>query len=298
MGSRKGAALLGLVALALFPASAQADHHLMKIREVGSGPVPYVELQMYAPFQTNLGGHTITYYAANGMMSRTYTFPASPPGGPLETDSQRTILISSGTPEGVTPDYTDSMLSIAVAGGAACFNTVPVSFTDCVSWGSFTGNSMLPSSAGTPFAAFPDPGAIRRTIAPGCATLLEPADDTNNSATDFSAGARTPRNNSTAPTETTCSGGGGSSDTTPPQTTITKAPHKKVTKAKVKIKFSSDEAGSTFSCKLDKGKYKPCDSPYKARVEPGKHKFSVYATDQAGNADSSPAKVKFKRVAG
>ncbi len=32
-------------------------------------------------------------------------------------------------------------------------------------------------------------------------------------------------------------------------------------KSKVKFKFTSDEAGSTFECKADKKAFKPCGSP-------------------------------------
>ena len=106
-------------------------------------------------------------------------------------------------------------------------------------------------------------------------------------------GAPTPRNNATAPTETGCTGGG---DTDPPQTEITKEPKAKTTKAKAKFKFRSDETYSDFMCKLDKGGFEKCSSPFKEKVDPGKHKFSVFAIDRAGNEDPSPAKAKFKRV--
>lgn len=85
-----------------------------------------------------------------------------------------------------------------------------------------------------------------------------------------------------------------SADATPPQTTIRKA---KINRAarKAKFKFSSSEAGSTFLCKLDKKKFKPCSSPkvYK-HLRLGKHTFKVEAKDSAGNVDPSPAKRKFK----
>lgn len=87
-------------------------------------------------------------------------------------------------------------------------------------------------------------------------------------------------------------------DCTPPQTTITKAPAKKLKvkkKAKVSIAFSSSEPSSTFACTLD-GETMPCSSPFKAKVAKGKHVFSVVATDVAGNADSTPATATFKVV--
>jgi CSLREA domain-containing protein len=88
-------------------------------------------------------------------------------------------------------------------------------------------------------------------------------------------------------------GGGNTTDTTPPKVTITKAPKAKSSKTTAKFKFKSNEAGSKFQCKLDKGKFKTCRSPktYK-KLKPGKHVFKVRATDKAGNV-SKPAKRKF-----
>jgi hypothetical protein len=88
-------------------------------------------------------------------------------------------------------------------------------------------------------------------------------------------------------------------DTDPPETTITKGAPKKTEKRKVKFRFISDEPGSTFECKLDKGPFEPCTSPRKVKhLDPGQHTFRVRATDPAGNADATPAKDKFKVVAG
>jgi hypothetical protein len=84
-------------------------------------------------------------------------------------------------------------------------------------------------------------------------------------------------------------------DTTPPQTKIVKGPKAKTHAKKVKFKFTSNEAGSTFKCKLDKKPVKSCKSPktYK-KLKPGKHLFKVWAIDKAGNKDPTPAKRKFK----
>ncbi len=87
-------------------------------------------------------------------------------------------------------------------------------------------------------------------------------------------------------------------DTTPPETRITKDPKNKLKKSKAKYRFISTEPNSTFVCKFDKKKRKPCDAgkaKYK-RLDDGKHKFKVYAVDAAGNRDRSPAKDKFKVV--
>jgi hypothetical protein len=95
-------------------------------------------------------------------------------------------------------------------------------------------------------------------------------------------------------------------DRTAPETTITKAPKRKVKlkaakrKAKVKVAFAADEAGSTFTCAVDGGPGKPCASPAKFKLRAGKHVISVVATDAAGNTDRTPAtaRVKVKRSPG
>jgi hypothetical protein len=84
-------------------------------------------------------------------------------------------------------------------------------------------------------------------------------------------------------------------DTTPPETTIDKGPAKKTKSRKATFKFSSNEAGSSFECKVDSKPAKPCTSPLKLkRVKPGKHKLAVAATDAAGNTDATPAIYKWK----
>jgi hypothetical protein len=84
---------------------------------------------------------------------------------------------------------------------------------------------------------------------------------------------------------------------TPPDTTITGHPKKTVKtkkkKAKVKFSFSSEVAGATFECKLDKGSFAPCTSPKTYKVKKGKHTFSVEAV-APGGTDPSPATFSFK----
>jgi parallel beta-helix repeat protein len=85
---------------------------------------------------------------------------------------------------------------------------------------------------------------------------------------------------------------GGAADTDPPETTVKKT---KVRGDDAKITFTSDEPGSTFTCRLDKEKAKPCTSPRKIRnLDDGKHKLTITATDPAGNTDPSAAKAKFR----
>jgi hypothetical protein len=83
----------------------------------------------------------------------------------------------------------------------------------------------------------------------------------------------------------------------PPNTKILKGPKAKTLDATVKFKFSSNEKGSKFECKLDRQKFKPCKSPktYK-KLKPGKHVFKVRAV-KGKDVDPTPAKRKFKILA-
>jgi hypothetical protein len=81
-------------------------------------------------------------------------------------------------------------------------------------------------------------------------------------------------------------------DSDPPETTVRKA---KVKGDDVKVVFRSDEPGSTFQCRLDKKKLKPCTSPKRLKnLHEGKHRVFVQATDAAGNVDPTAAKKKFE----
>jgi hypothetical protein len=84
-------------------------------------------------------------------------------------------------------------------------------------------------------------------------------------------------------------------DTIPPNSKITKGPGKKLGLGIAKFSFKSNEAGSTFRCKLDRRKAAKCKSPktYK-RLKPGRHTFKVWAIDVAGNKDPTPAKRSFR----
>ena len=217
MRTRMIALAVALAALMLVPASASANYHLMKIIEVHEGTGndgDYIELQMYASGQNLVSGHFIRTYDGGGGVFKEYAIPANVPNG----QNQRTILIADAATVqgGVTPDFNTGTGNLLVGtGGSACFvDTLPSNGIDCVTWGgppsplTPTGN---PSPVGTPAAVSGGIGegeSIVRTIQPNCATLLEAADDSNNSATDFSLGTPSPRPNSVTPTETACPAGG------------------------------------------------------------------------------------------
>jgi Bacterial Ig domain len=87
-------------------------------------------------------------------------------------------------------------------------------------------------------------------------------------------------------------------DDDPPNTRITKGPKRTMKKRDViRYRFTSNEAGSTFECKMDDGPWQRCSSPKVYRnLKLGKHTFKVRATDPDGNTDPSPAERTFKFV--
>jgi hypothetical protein len=276
---------VALVAAAIVPAGASASFHLMQIREVYPGSVAnpdseYVELQMYAGGQNHVNGHTLTAYGPTGA-SETYTFDHDVARGV----NQSTLLIASpeaATQFGVTPDLSIDKNALEPSGGAVCWETL-----DCVEWGSFTG-AVLPSATGDAAAPIGDGLGLRRTIAPGCATLLEAGDDSDDSAADFLSAAPAPRPNSVAPTEKTCV------LEMPPKTSIDSGPKKQTKSTKARFEFSSNQPASTFECSLDEEKFRACTSPHTYnRLKPGKHHFEVRAT-AAGKTDASPARYNWK----
>jgi hypothetical protein len=197
------------MALVLFalPASAQASFHFMKVREVYVGDTAhpdseYVVLQMYAAGQNLVGGHQLREYKCIPACSPVNsTFGANVTNG----QNQRTILLATPEAEAQFSIIADKELpsgSLDPQHGAVCWATDLPTPVDCVSWGDYSGQNA--ALAGTPAPAPADTQALQRSIAPNCPTMLENADDTNDSATDFLATTPTPRNNSSAITETPC----------------------------------------------------------------------------------------------
>jgi hypothetical protein len=260
------------VALAIAP-TAHATFHLMSIREVYPGSVAhpesgYVELQMYAAGQDLVGGHALTIYNAGGTLIGTFTFPSSVPN----SANQQTILIGdSGVQEafGVAPDLTNAGFEVQSGGGAACW----AGTIDCVSWGAFAGSTASPSGSPADAAGIPNGMALRRTIEPGCPTLLEGADDTNGSATDFLDATPIPRNNSSSITETACTG---------PASTIDSKPANPTKSTSASFTYHSTPAGGSFECKLDGGFFESCSMSgieYAGPLSDGNHTFQVRAKD-------------------
>jgi hypothetical protein len=78
--------------------------------------------------------------------------------------------------------------------------------------------------------------------------------------------------------------------------TITQAPGASVSANGAQIRFTSNEAGARFACKLDAAGYSPCTTPAVfSGLAAGDHRFSVRATDKAGNV-GKPASVQWRYV--
>ena len=84
------------------------------------------------------------------------------------------------------------------------------------------------------------------------------------------------------------------SDEQAPRTEITKHPRSGTARRMARFRFKANEAGSSFECKLNRRRFKPCESPYERRVKRKRHTFRVRAIDAAGNVDSTPAKYRWR----
>ena len=84
-------------------------------------------------------------------------------------------------------------------------------------------------------------------------------------------------------------------DTVPPQTTITATPPADSHSRTATFSFTSGEANSTFTCRLNTGGLTPCTSPHAyTGLGDGTYTFRVQAVDAAGNADATPAVYTWK----
>ena len=88
--------------------------------------------------------------------------------------------------------------------------------------------------------------------------------------------------------------GAGGADIHRPQTTIGSGPTAAGTRGPASFGFAADEQ-SSFRCSVDGAAPTSCSSPstYR-RLALGLHRFSVYAIDQAGNIDRTPAARDFR----
>ncbi|HXQ89602.1 MAG TPA: choice-of-anchor Q domain-containing protein [Solirubrobacterales bacterium] len=83
-------------------------------------------------------------------------------------------------------------------------------------------------------------------------------------------------------------------DRTPPRTRIVSGPARVGFERLARFRFTSSEAQSTFRCKVDHRAWRRCASPYRVKVEPGKHFFRVRAIDRFGNVDRTAARFSWR----
>lgn len=293
------AVAVAVIALGAAAPPAGATFHEMSIREVypGSAAEPaseYVELQMWHSGQNLVGGHTLRTYSAGAAPTAT-VLPADVPNGA----NQSTVLIATAGAEAKFGIAADAPLAasdlLSPAGGAVCWEAI-----DCMAWGSFGGS--LPSATGAPAPAIADGMALRRTIAPGCPTLLESSDDRDDSATDFFEAFPAPQPNSVAPSEHACAPPtgekGGSESGSAPQTRLRRTPPHRTHDRTPTFRFVADEQGVAFQCKLDGRRFRRCTSPFTSkRLDLGPHTFRVRARDESGHLDPTPAFYSFRVLA-
>jgi hypothetical protein len=233
----------GLIA-ALAAPGAQASFHQTMISEIHQGNSPfegdYVELQAYGAGQNLVSGHYVVTYDGGGTPNSTVQLPANVANGA----NQATILVANDAAATPGADFYDAGLNVVNTGGYVCFQDSPTVALDCVGYGN-GGVALPPLSPVGPLAATALPGlangqSLERLITKGCATALDPADDTNNSAADFQLATRSPRANSVTPPETVC----------PPAPPVTKP--KKCKKKKKGKKRIADAAKKKKKCKKKK----------------------------------------------
>lgn len=286
--------------------TASATFHEVVVREVYPGSAAqadaeYVELQMWSPGQSFVSGHSIGVYDGTGKLLGSSTF-AHDVGGDA---SQSTLVAATAAAEAAFGIAADAALPAGLldpAGGAVCWEAL-----DCVSWGSFGGTTTSPAGGPAAPAGIPDGTALRRTIEPGCATLLEAGDDRNDSGTDFAPAFPSPRPNSVVPSERACSaqsgtgGGAGSggganpgASAKRPQTRIVGRPGHRTDDRTPTFRFASSVPRSAYLCRLDRGPFRPCRSPFTLRrLSLGHHVLAVEARSPGGAVDRSPATYGF-----
>ncbi|MDX6608636.1 MAG: hypothetical protein QOF85_561 [Solirubrobacterales bacterium] len=286
--ARLGLPPLAIAFTLLVASPAQATFHLIKVREVypGANDDSYAELQMYAASQSLLSGHALKVYDSSGALVHSSTFSSSVPNAA----NQQTVLIGDTRVQeafGVAPDLVDSGLAVSAAGGAACWNAGGLP-ADCVAWGNFSGGAALQAATGTSAGTPVSPSgittgkAIRRTIEPGCPTLLEESDDSDSSAADFSEVAPVPRNDASPISEHTCAGA--------PNTAIDDKPPSRSSSDSAEFTYEAPTATS-YECKLDAAVFSACPlggpQEYSGLSE-GSHTFQVRGVNTSG-PDPTPA---------
>jgi len=263
-------ALLSVALSCLQVEPAHASFHLIMVVQVfpGFASAPnaqFVELQMYAPDQNFVAGQSILVYDSTGGFLRQFAFNSVVDNGA----DQATLLVATSQAQtlfGVVPDAVmDPVLD--PAGGKVCYT----GSNDCVAWGNYSGSSVGVGNPVSP-SGLPLGQSAQRRLDRGTPGILDPADDTDDCATDFVLGPPTPQNNAGA-TRTTP----GYGSTPPPSGTIS---------------FGSIAVGGTLPATLQVsetgGQTLTVSSPHLGGANPGD--FSVKTTFPLSLPNGSPPK--------
>jgi hypothetical protein len=63
----------------------------------------------------------------------------------------------------------------------------------------------------------------------------------------------------------------------------------------IKFRWTADDAGADFACRLDAREWRPCESPRRiGNPGVGRHRFRIRATDTRGNVEPEPAVWRFR----
>lgn len=60
--------------------------------------------------------------------------------------------------------------------------------------------------------------------------------------------------------------------------------------ARLRFVLAADRPGSSFRCRLDRQRFRPCEARLALRVPRGRHRFEAYAVDALGNVETTPAR--------
>jgi hypothetical protein len=83
-------------------------------------------------------------------------------------------------------------------------------------------------------------------------------------------------------------------DVAPPRTRIVSGPRRRTDRHGARFELGASEPVSGFRCRIDKRRLRPCGPTEHVRVGRGRHVLRARAIDVAGNADPTPARLRWR----
>jgi hypothetical protein len=313
------AGLIAALALACFPAAAQAGTLASSPPSSTYNPQPWFFGSQYQNFQvtnsgsdTTFGGASITgpdagQFSINGDFCNGLTLSDSqvcnvgvnfnPPQGPGTFNAQLEIP-SDGSPDPLVIPLTAQALTGAVLKanpsdidfGPALPGTTLSKQVTITNDGDFQGGVQQAFVLGPSVFGIQNDQCSLQPLDPGDSCTLT-ALFTPSAAKAYQGSIFAIIGNGPEPVfPINLSGEGRAAPGPAPDTNITRKPQQKTRNTTASFQFSSATTGATFECKLDKEAFAPCTSPATYVVKRGKHTFQVRAKDADGNVDATPAK--------